>query len=71
MIQQNRNKSGGNNLRLTVDDLTGKQSVRATFRLPQQLIDLLLVFKEECQWKIGSRNDSLVSKAHKKVESKK
>lgn len=45
---------------LTVDDLTGKQSVRATFKLPQQVIDLLTVIAGQLGIKQKSLFDQLV-----------
>ena len=50
-------------LALTVDDLTGKQSVRATFKLPQQTIDLLAVIAEQLGIKQKSLFDQLVENA--------
>ena len=47
-------------LELTVDDLTGKQSVRATFKLPQQVIDLLTVIAGQIGIKQKSLFDQLV-----------
>ena len=48
---------------LTVDDLTGKQSVRATFKLPQQVIDLLTVIAGQLGIKQKSLFDQLVENA--------
>ena len=48
---------------LTVDDLTGKQSVRATFKLPQQVIDLLAVIAGQLGIKQKSLFDQLVENA--------
>lgn len=45
---------------LSVDDLTGKQSVRATFKLPQQTIDLLAVIAGQLGIKQKSLFDQLV-----------
>ena len=45
---------------LTVADLTGKQSVRATFKLPQQVIDLLAVIAGQLGIKQKSLFDQLV-----------
>ena len=50
-------------LALTVDDLTGKQSVRATFKLPQQVIDLLTVIAGQLGIKQKSLFDQLVENA--------
>ena len=47
-------------LELTVGDLTGKQSVRATFKLPQQVIDLLAVIAGQLGIKQKSLFDQLV-----------
>lgn len=52
-----------NNLRLTVNDLLGKQSVRATFRLPQQVIDLLTVISGQLGIKQKSLFDQLIEDA--------
>jgi hypothetical protein len=54
------NKRGDKDFMLTVDDLTGKQSVRATFRLPQQVIDLLTVIAGQLGIKQKSLFDQLV-----------
>ena len=48
---------------LTMDDLKGKQSVRATFRLPQQVIDLLTVIAGQLGIKQKSLFDQLVEDA--------
>ena len=53
-------KMGDKNFMLTVDDLTGKQSVRATFRLPQQVIDLLTIIAGQLGIKQKSLFDQLV-----------
>jgi hypothetical protein len=50
-------------LELTVGDLTGKQSVRATFKLPQQVIDLLTVIAGQLGIKQKSLFDQLVENA--------
>jgi len=50
-------------LELTVSDLTGKQSVRATFKLPQQIIDLLAVIAGQLGIKQKSLFDQLVENA--------
>jgi len=50
-------------LELTVGDLTGKQSVRATFKLPQQVIDLLAVIAGQLGIKQKSLFDQLVENA--------
>ena len=63
MSQQKRDANSGNTLRLTVDDLTGKQSVRATFRLPQQVIDLLTVIAGQLGIKQKSLFDQLIENA--------
>jgi len=47
-------------LALTADDLTGKQSVRATFKLPRQAIDLLTVIAGQLGIKQKSLFDQLV-----------
>jgi len=47
-------------LALTVDDLTGKQSVRATFKLPRHAIDLLTVIAGQLGIKQKSLFDQLV-----------
>ena len=57
---QNRNKQSGTNLSLTIEDLMGKQSVRATFRLPQQTIDLLSVIAGQLGIKQKSLFDQLI-----------
>src|SRR5210317_470126 len=51
------------NLDLTVNDLTGKQSVRATFKLPQQTIDLLTVIASQLGIKQKSLFDQLIENA--------
>jgi hypothetical protein len=48
---------------LTMEDLKGKQSVRATFRLPQQVIDLLAVIAGQLGIKQKSLFDQLVEDA--------
>jgi hypothetical protein len=48
------------NLTLTADDLKGKQSVRATFRLPPQIIELLSVIAGQLGIKQKSLFDQLV-----------
>ncbi len=53
----------GKNLRLTVHDLTGKQSVRATFKLPNQSIELLSVIAGQLGIKQKSLFDQLVENA--------
>lgn len=45
---------------LTVDDLLGRQSVRATFRLPQDVIDLLSVLAGQLGIKKKSLFDQLI-----------
>ena len=50
-------------LELTVDDLTGKQSVRATFKLTKQVIDLLAVIAGQLGIKQKSLFDQLVENA--------
>jgi len=45
---------------LTMEDLKGKQSVRTTFKLPQQLIDLLTVIAKQLGIKQKSLFDQLV-----------
>jgi len=49
-----------NKLKLTADDLKGKQSVRATFRLPEQVIDLLSVIAKQLGIKQKSLFDQLI-----------
>ena len=53
-------KSTRKSLVLSVDDLTGKQSVRATFRLPPQVIELLSVIASQLEIKQKSLFDQLV-----------
>ncbi len=48
---------------LTMEDLKGKQSVRATFRLPQQAIDLLAVIAGQLGIKQKSLFDQLIEDA--------
>ncbi|MDW7773536.1 MAG: hypothetical protein SCH71_11680 [Desulfobulbaceae bacterium] len=48
------------NNKLSLEDLKGKQSVRATFRLPQQVIDLLSVIAAQLGIKQKSLFDQLV-----------
>jgi len=48
---------------LTMEDLKGKQSVRTTFKLPQQLIDLLTVIAKQLGIKQKSLFDQLVQDA--------
>ncbi len=48
---------------MTMEDLKGKQSVRATFRLPQQAIDLLTVIAGQLGIKQKSLFDRLVDDA--------
>jgi hypothetical protein len=48
---------------LTLEDLKGKQSVRATFRLPQQVIDLLALIAGQLGIKQKSLFDQLVEDA--------
>lgn len=50
-------------LALTVADLTGKQSVRATFRLPHHIIELLSVIAGQLGIKQKSLFDQLVENA--------
>jgi hypothetical protein len=45
---------------LTLEELKGKQSVRATFRLPQQVIDLLSVIASQLGIKQKSLFDQLI-----------
>lgn len=47
-------------LALSIDELKGRQSVRATFRLPQQAIDLLSVIASQLGIKQKSLFDQLV-----------
>lgn len=51
------------NAGLTMEDLKGKQSVRTTFKLPQQLIDLLTVIAKQLGIKQKSLFDQLVQDA--------
>ena len=53
-------KTLSSELKLTLDDLKGKQSVRATFRLPKQVIDLLSVVAAQLGIKQKSLFDQLV-----------
>ena len=55
-----RRKNQENNLDLSIDELRGRQSVRATFRLPQQAIDLLSVIAAQLGIKQKSLFDQLV-----------
>ena len=57
MSQEN---AQNNKLRLSVDDLIGRQSVRATFKLPQEVIDLLDVIAGQLGIKKKSLFDQLV-----------
>ena len=58
---QKNNKSDARSLtRLTMNDLKGKQSVRATFRLPQQVIELLSVISGQLGIKQKSLFDQLI-----------
>jgi len=59
-MNSRKQKQKGGNLTLTVDDLTGKQSVRATFRLPANIIDLLSVIAGQLGIKQKSLFDQLV-----------
>lgn len=49
-----------NTLHLTVDDLIGRQSVRATFKLPQEVIDLLNALASQLSIKKKSLFDQLI-----------
>ncbi|MEW6291191.1 MAG: hypothetical protein AB1545_15200 [Thermodesulfobacteriota bacterium] len=49
-----------NNLEVSIDDLKGRQSVRATFRLPRQAIELLSVIAAQLGIKQKSLFDQLV-----------
>lgn len=51
-------------LGLSLDDLRGKQSVRATFKLPSQVIDLLSVVAGQLGIKQKSLFDQLVEDVH-------
>lgn len=53
-------KKPGENLDLSMDYLRGKQSVRATFRLPNEVIDLLSVIAGQLGIKQKSLFDQLV-----------
>lgn len=53
-------KANINRLDLSLDDLKGRQSVRATFRLPKQVIDLLSVMAVQLGIKQKSLFDQLV-----------
>lgn len=55
-----KKKPCSNELRLTVNDLKKKQSVRATFRLPQHVIELLSVIAGQLGIKQKSLFDQLV-----------
>lgn len=62
-MNRKKTEAENNKLRLTVDDLTGKQSVRATFRLSRQLIELLTVIAGQLGIKQKSLFDQLVENA--------
>ena len=49
-----------NNMELSFDELKGKQSVRATFRLPKEVIDLLTLIASQLGIKQKSLIDQLV-----------
>ncbi len=55
-----KSQVGNRKLRLTVNDLKRKQSVRATFRLPQHVIELLSVIAGQLGIKQKSLFDQLV-----------
>lgn len=56
-------RAGHNGLRLTVDDLRKKQSVRATFRLPRHVIELLSLIAGQLGIKQKSLFDQLIEDA--------
>lgn len=58
-----KSEAGGQTLILTVNDLKGKQSVRATFRLPPQMIELLGVIARQLGVKQKSLFDQLIENA--------
>jgi hypothetical protein len=62
MTQKNRGavNINNNNLEVSIDDLKGRQSVRATFRLPRQAIELLSVIAAQLGIKQKSLFDQLV-----------
>lgn len=62
MTQKNRGavNINNNNLEVSIDDLKGRQSVRATFRLPRQTIELLSVIAAQLGIKQKSLFDQLV-----------
>lgn len=62
MTEKKREESA-NSPKLTVDDLKGKQSVRATFKLPQQVIDLISIIAGQLGIKQKSLFDQLVENA--------
>ncbi len=53
-------KSDSHDIRLTADSLKGKQSVRATFKLPAQVIELLSIAAAQLGLKQKSLFDQLV-----------
>lgn len=59
-MRQNKRETPENNFRLQTNALKGKQSVRATFRLPQQAIDLLRVVAGQLGIKQKSLFDQLI-----------
>jgi hypothetical protein len=63
MMARKKRAAGGKKLELTMGDLTGKQSVRATFKLPQQTIDLLVIIAGQLGIKQKSLFDQLVENA--------
>jgi len=63
MMAGKKRAAGGKKLALTMDALTGKQSVRATFKLPQQTIDLLAIIAGHLGIKQKSLFDQLVENA--------
>jgi len=63
IMGRRKRRAESGKLALTVDDLTGKQSVRATFKLPQQVIDLLAVIAGQLGIKQKSLFDQLVENA--------
>ncbi|MDH3349081.1 MAG: hypothetical protein OEM02_13410 [Desulfobulbaceae bacterium] len=59
-MKPEKKKQSKTKIRLTVDDLKRKQSVRATFRLPHQVIELLSVIAGQLGIKQKSLFDQLI-----------
>ena len=59
-MNSKKNETDKEPIRLTVDDLRRKQSVRATFRLPQHVIELLSVIAGQLGIKQKSLFDQLI-----------